>query len=87
MAIDVESLLVEVSAEAPCGEDIAYDPSFVALEDLVRTKAADSGMLDVAGERPEEPNWRQVRESSLELLQRSKPPLSIHQRGKHGRSP
>ena len=40
MAIDIESLLSEVSPEAPCGEDISYDASFLALEDMLRTKAA-----------------------------------------------
>ena len=72
MAIDVESLLADVSAEAPCGEDLSYDPAFLALEGLVQTKAAGLGMMDVEGEGPGEPNWREVRDSSVELLRRSK---------------
>jgi type VI secretion system protein ImpA len=71
MAIDVESLLSEVSPEAPCGEDLSYDASFLALEDMVRTKAAD-GIVAGMEEAASEPNWREVRERSLGLLQRSK---------------
>ncbi|MHC4556084.1 MAG: type VI secretion system protein TssA [Planctomycetota bacterium] len=71
MAIDIESLLSEVSPEAPCGEDLSYDASFLALEDMLRTKAA-GGVVAGVEEAAEEPNWREIREKSLELLQRSK---------------
>ena len=39
MAIDIKSLLKEVSVEAPCGEDLSYDASFLALEEMLRAKA------------------------------------------------
>ena len=71
MAIDVESLLFEVSPESPCGEDLSYDAAFLAMEDMVRTKSA-GGVVEGAEEVIEEPNWREVREKSLELLRRSK---------------
>jgi len=71
MAIDIESLLLEVSPESPCGEDLSYDASFLALEDMVRTKSG-GGIVEGAEEVVEEPNWREVREKSLELLGRSK---------------
>ncbi|NIS53625.1 MAG: type VI secretion system protein TssA [Phycisphaerae bacterium] len=71
MAIDVESLLFEVSPEAPCGEDLSYDAAFLALEDMVRTKSA-GGVVEGAEEAIEEPNWREVGDKSLELFQRSK---------------
>lgn len=71
MAIDVESLLFEVSPESPCGEDLSYDAAFLAMEDMVRTKSA-GGVVEGAEEAIEEPNWREVREKSLELLRRSK---------------
>lgn len=71
MAIDIESLLLEVSPESPCGEDLSYDASFLALEDMVRTKSG-GGIVEGAEEVIEEPNWREVREKSLELLGRSK---------------
>ena len=68
---DIQSLLSEVSAEAPCGEDLSYDASFLALEDMLRTKA-DGGIVAGVEEAAEEPNWREVREKSSELLKRSK---------------
>lgn len=71
MAIDIESLLSEVSSEAPCGEDISYDASFLALEDMLRSKAG-GGVVAGVEEQAEEPNWREVREKSIELLRRSK---------------
>ena len=68
--LDVESLLSEVSPEAPCGEDLSYDSSFLALEDMLRAKAG--GVVAGVEEAAEEPNWREVREKSSELLKRSK---------------
>ncbi len=71
MAIDIESLLTEVNVETPCGEDLSYDASFLALEEMLRTKAA-GGVVAGVEESAEEPNWREVRETSSELLKRSK---------------
>jgi type VI secretion system protein ImpA len=71
MAIDIESLLSEVSPEAPCGEDLSYDASFLALEDMLRSKVG-GGVVAGVEEQSEEPNWREVREKSIELLRRSK---------------
>jgi len=71
MAIDIESLLSEVSPESPSGEDISYDASFLALEDMLRSKAG-GGVVEGVEEAAEEPNWREVREKSMELLRRSK---------------
>ncbi|HUV64522.1 MAG TPA: type VI secretion system protein TssA [Sedimentisphaerales bacterium] len=71
MAIDIERLLSEVSPEAPCGEDLSYDASFLALEDMLRPKAG-GGVVAGVEEAAEEPNWREVRDNSMELLRRSK---------------
>ena len=71
MAIDIEGLLSGISPEAPCGEDLSYDASFLALEDLLRSKAA-GGVVAGMEEEAEEPNWSEVRDKSLELWRRSK---------------
>ena len=71
MAIDIEGLLSEISPEAPCGEDLSYEASFLALEDLLRAKAA-GGVVAGVEEEAEEPNWSEVRDKSLELWRRSK---------------
>jgi type VI secretion system protein ImpA len=68
---DIQNLLSEVSAEAPCGEDLSYDASFLALEDMLRPKAA-GGVVAGVEEEAAEPNWREIREKSTELLKRSK---------------
>ncbi|UCG49913.1 MAG: type VI secretion system protein TssA [Phycisphaerales bacterium] len=70
-SIDIESLLSEISGESPCGEDLEYDPSFQALESMLRPKDP-GGIVEGVDEAVEEPNWREVREKTLELLGRSK---------------
>lgn len=69
--LDIKNLLSEISAESPCGEDLSYDQAYLALEDLIRTKSA-GGVVSGAEEAVEEPNWREVREKCIELMQRSK---------------
>jgi type VI secretion system protein ImpA len=71
MAIEIESLLSEVNPEAPCGEDLSYDNSFLALEGMLRPQSA-GGVVAGVQEEAAEPNWREVREKSIELLQRSR---------------
>lgn len=68
---DIESLLSEVSPEAPCGEDISGSGEFYELKALVRPKPpgvvgtdADAGMI--------EPNWAEVRNRAFDLLRKSR---------------
>ena len=64
--IDVEELLNPISAESPCGEDVSYDPKFLALDALV------AGKPETQFSAAEEPDWRAVRDACLELFGRSK---------------
>ena len=64
--ISAEDLLNPISAESPCGEDISYDPRFLALDALIAGKPETQ--FSVA----EEPDWRALREACLELFERSK---------------
>jgi type VI secretion system protein ImpA len=66
VSLDVDSLMQELSPEAPCGEDISYDPAYIELE------TAAKGTAETQFSEGEEPNWREVQESCLELLTRSK---------------
>jgi len=70
MSLEVEQLLQPISEEAPCGEDISYDPSFLALEALAGG-SPEQQMGDEVIEA-KEPDWDEVRSSSLELAGRSK---------------
>ena len=70
MAIDVERLLAEISPEAPCGEDLSYDPALMELERVAQgTPEQQVGDTIVPAE---EPNWRDVRNKALELSARTR---------------
>ena len=70
MSFDVEELLQPISEETPCGEDLSYDPAFLALEALA-SGSPEQQMGDEIIEA-KEPDWGEVRSSSLELAGRSK---------------
>ncbi len=65
--IDIEEVLKPVSHEKSCGEDLTYDPKFQELEDAAKPPPPSSPDAD-----PEEPNWKEVRDKSIELLGQSK---------------
>jgi len=68
--IDVNSLLSEISPDAPCGEDLEYDPAFGELERSAQSTPEQTIGDSVAGGEP--PDWRTVRDQATELLGRSK---------------
>lgn len=65
--IDTESLLAPVSAEEPCGEDVEgnYDPQYMALSN-------EEAQWNEPLPPEQEPEWRPVMNTCLELLKRSK---------------
>jgi len=67
---DVDTFLKEISPDTPCGEDIAYDVAFLALEQLVQG-TAETQVGDHIQES-EEPDWEKVYRQSLKLLERSR---------------
>ncbi len=68
--IDVSALLAEVSEDQPCGEDMEYDPAFTELEIAVQgTEEQEYGDTVIEAE---EPNWAEVEEFALAVLQQSK---------------
>ena len=68
--LDVEKLLTELSPEAPCGEDLTYDPAYMELDRLAQ--GAPERQVGESIIPAEEPNWRQVAEAANELLTRTK---------------
>lgn len=63
-------LLTPVSADAPAGEDLEYDPQFVAIEDAMRSEPEQQfGDTIVAAT---EADWHTVKGLAQELLLRSK---------------
>jgi len=64
--ISAEELLKPITEEKPCGDDLYYDPSFQALEAMIR------GKLETQFSPAEDPDWRALRERCLELFAKSK---------------
>lgn len=69
-AIDIEELLSEVAADAPCGEDLEYDPAFAELEKLAQGSPERQYGGTIIPAEP--PDWRSVRETALALLDRTR---------------
>ena len=68
--IDVDALLAPVNDTAPCGDDLEYDPAFLALEDASRGKPEQQfGDTLIAAQ---EPDWREMREQSIALFARTR---------------
>ncbi|MES2771398.1 MAG: type VI secretion system protein TssA [Pseudomonadota bacterium] len=67
--ISVDALLQALSPEAPCGDNLEYEPSFIQLEQAAQAKPeVQYGDTIIAATPPE---WKVVKASSLELFQRS----------------
>ncbi|MFO7641506.1 MAG: type VI secretion system protein TssA [Candidatus Competibacteraceae bacterium] len=68
--LDVEKLLGEIAADAPCGEDLEYDPKFADMEKLAReTPERQFGGTIIPAEPPD---WRGVGKAALTLLERTR---------------
>jgi type VI secretion system protein ImpA len=68
--LDIDDLLQEVSPEAPCGEDLEYDPDFVAMEREARGK--EEQRMGDSIVPAEEGDWRTVKNTALALFRRTK---------------
>ncbi len=69
-ALDMEQLLAPVSAEAPCGADLEYDPDYLAL-----TRAAQRVPEQVMGKHTvpaKVPDWADVQLRAERLTRRTK---------------
>lgn len=68
--IDVDNLLQEITPDAPCGEDLEYDPQFGEMERSAQIKPEQQfGDTIIPAE---EPDWREVKRLALDVLGRSK---------------
>lgn len=69
-AVTIEALMQDVSADAPCGENLEYDPAYLELMRLAQgTPERQMGATIIPAE---EPNWRDVRDRCGELFGRTK---------------
>jgi type VI secretion system protein ImpA len=69
-AVAVESLLNEVSADAPAGANLEYDPEYMEMMRL--SQGVPERQMGTTILPAEEPNWRDVKQRSLDLLKRTK---------------
>ena len=67
---NIESLFEPVSADAPCGADLEYDPSFQELDRLSQRKPEQQ--MGDAIVPAQEPDWREVGNRALALLGKTK---------------
>ncbi len=70
MSIDLESYLTEIDPDQVCGEDLEYDPEFIALEQELAGKEEQSMGDSVIEAEP--PNWREVKKMVESLLKRTR---------------
>src|SRR6185503_16833659 len=68
--IDLDGMLSELSAEAPGGADLEYDPAFMELETLAKgTPESVMGDKDNPVIKPgEDPEWPSVKQAAMDLF-------------------
>ena len=64
--LKIEPLLQEISAEAPCGDDLEYDSEFQEME------RATVGKPETQFSEAEPPNWKIVKQKALGVLKRTR---------------
>src|SRR5688572_3207498 len=69
-AVAVDSLLNEVSADAPAGANLEYDPDYMEMMRL--SQGVPERQMGTTILPAEEPNWRDVKDRCLALLKRTK---------------
>jgi len=68
--LELEQLLLPISEDAPCGDNLEYDPEYGALERAAQGKEEQQfGDTVVAAE---DPDWREVKSKAIDLLVRTK---------------
>ena len=69
-SLDIDSLLKVISEDAPCGENLEYDPAFTAME--IEAKGTPEKQVGGTVESSQPPNWKNLRKMVLELMQRTR---------------
>lgn len=68
-ALELGSLLTQISPESPSGEDLAYDPAF---DEMVRAAKGQEAETMVGSKDPIDPDWKGAASLALGLLSRTK---------------
>ena len=85
-------MLADISAASPCGDDLEYDPDFLALEQVVNGKPEVQFGETMVAATP--PDWKVAEALSLDLLAKGRdlrvavhPPLTSAWAWSRGNSP
>jgi type VI secretion system protein ImpA len=68
--VDVDALLEELAADAPCGPNLEYDPAFLELEQGALGKPEVQYGSTIVPAAP--PEWKLVKKQALDLLGRTR---------------
>lgn len=68
--INVESLTKVLEGENPCGENLRWDRAYIELERLA--EGTEETQMGNSVKPAEEPDWREVRDKTVELLGRGR---------------
>lgn len=68
--INVESLTKALEGENPCGENLRWDRAYLEVERLA--EGSEESQVGTTIRAAEEPDWREVRDKSVELLGRGR---------------
>lgn len=69
-SLDIEELLGEIAADAPCGENLEDDFSFIELQE--KAKIIPEQQLGDQIQAEQLPNWREVRQDLLKLMKKTR---------------
>lgn len=69
MAINIDDYLKDIDPENVCGDDLEYDPAFMALEQEIKGKPEQQMGETIIEAEP--PNWRDIKKRSEALLSRT----------------
>lgn len=70
MSIDIEKYLQDIDPDSVCGDDLEYDPAFIALEQAIIGKPEQQ--IGDTIQEAEPPDWREIKKSAEALLARTR---------------
>lgn len=70
MSIDIEKYLQDINPDNICGDDLEYDPAFIALEQAIIGKPEQQ--IGDTIQEAEPPDWREIKKSAEALLVRTR---------------
>ncbi|CCE23616.1 type VI secretion system protein TssA [Methylotuvimicrobium alcaliphilum] len=70
LSIDIEKYLQDIDPDNVCGDDLEYDPAFIALEQAIIGKPEQE--IGDTIQEAEPPDWKEIKKSAEALLDRTR---------------